>query len=113
MGRERNKRSRSIASRSQPDIFNLKDIARLSRLLGRPEAALAIIEPIAKDLKSKDTPDGYISAEYGQCLVAVGRADEAKPYLVEAYGILSKDDYMMKYEPDQLRHIKELAGAAD
>jgi tetratricopeptide (TPR) repeat protein len=93
-----------------PDIFNLKDIARLNRLLGHADKALTIIEPIAKDLKSKGQPDGYISAEYGQCLVAVGRADEAKPYLTEAYEILKSDDYMVKYEPDELRHLNELAG---
>ncbi len=94
----------------QPDIFNLKDIARMNRLLNHPDVALSIIEPIAKDLKSKRQPDGYISAEYGQCLVAMKRIDEAKPYLIEAYETLSKDDYMTWYEPDELEHIRQLAG---
>jgi hypothetical protein len=61
-------------------------------------------------LKARHQPDGYISAEYGQCLAAVGRTDEARPYLVEAYERLSKDDYMVKNEPEELQRIKELAG---
>jgi tetratricopeptide (TPR) repeat protein len=97
----------------KPDMYTRKDIARMERLLGRTDAALAVIEPIARDLKAKNQADGYISAEYGQCLAAVGRAGEAKPFLVEAYERLSKDDYMVKYEPEELRHIKQLAGIGD
>jgi tetratricopeptide (TPR) repeat protein len=94
----------------QPDMFNQKDIARLNPLLGRPEKALTIIEPIAKELQSKGTPDGYIGAEYGQCLAAGGRADEAKPCLAEAYEILPHDEDMTRNEPDELARLKELAG---
>lgn len=94
----------------EPDIFTMKDIARMNRLLGRLDVALAIIEPIAKDLKSKNQPDGYISAEYGQCLAAVGRQDDARPFLIEAFQMLSKDNYMVKNEPEELQRIKESAG---
>ena len=73
-------------------------------------AALEIIEPIALDLKSKKTPNGYISAEYGQCLHEVGRQAEAKPYLKEAFKMLSNDLYMVRCEPDELQHLKELTG---
>jgi tetratricopeptide (TPR) repeat protein len=94
----------------EPDVFNLKDIARMNRLLDKPHIALPIIEPIAKDLKSKKQPDGYISAEYGLCLIAVERTDDAKPYLIEAYEILCKDPYMLKNEPNELKRLWELAG---
>lgn len=94
----------------EPDIFNLKDIARMNRLLGKPQASLPVIEPIAKDLESKHKPNGYIDAEYGQCLAALGRGDEAKPWLRRAYAELSKDPYMVRYEPDELDRIKRLAG---
>jgi hypothetical protein len=97
----------------EPDIYNLKDIARMNRLLKKAELGLKTIEPVAKDLASKKTPDGYISAEYGQCLMALGRKDEAKPYLVEAYKILSKDEYMVKYEQAELQQIKTLAEIRD
>jgi len=92
------------------DIYTTKDIARMNRMLGHPDVALKLIEPVAKDLKSHGKPDGYISAEYGQCLYAMGRRDEARPFLVEAYQLLSKDDYMVKNEPEELKHIKELSG---
>jgi tetratricopeptide (TPR) repeat protein len=108
------KRAQWFHDRSkEPDIFTLKDIARMNRLLNRPAAALAIIEPIAKDLADKKQPDGYVSAEYGQCLAALGRKGEAKPHLVEAFRILSNDENMVKYESDELQQIKQLAEIRD
>lgn len=92
------------------DIYTKEDIARMNRLLGRLDAALSMIEPVALELKSNKQPDGYISAEYGQCLAAMGRSAEAAPYLVEACEKLSKDDYMIRYEPEELRTLERLAG---
>jgi len=105
------KRANWFKDRGQrPDIYTVKDVARMNRLLGRSDIALATIEPVAKNLKAKKRSDGYISAEYGQCLLAAGRTDEAKPFLVEAYELLSKDDDMVKNEPEELQRIKQLAG---
>jgi hypothetical protein len=82
----------------------------MNRLLGRPKVALPLIEPIAKDLASKHKPNGYIDAEYGQCLAALGRGDEAKPWLRRAFAELSKDPYMVRYEPDELDRIERPTG---
>lgn len=94
----------------EPDIFTLKDIAKMKRELGNVAEALAIIEPIARQLQSRGESDGYISAEYGQCLAALGRRDEARPILAHAFEELSKDDYMVRHEPEELQQLKALAG---
>lgn len=94
------------------DMYTTKDIAKMRRLLGQYEQALALIEPVARDLKTNGKNDGYISAEYGKCLLAVGRADEALPNLKEAYDALTDDPYMMQHEPEELARLKRLAGAS-
>ncbi len=94
----------------EPDMYTQKDIAKMLRMLGRLDEGLALIEPIALDLRAKKCGDGYISAEYGQCLLAAGRGEEAKPYLIEAYETLSKDPYMVSTEPAELSRLRLLAG---
>ena len=90
-------------------MYTQKDIAKMLRLLGRAAEALTLIEPIALNLRTKQSGDGYINAEYGQCLLAAGREDEAKPYLIEAYEMLSHDPYMVSKEPAELENLKLLA----
>jgi tetratricopeptide (TPR) repeat protein len=93
----------------EPDIYTTKDIAKMLRLLGRGGEALVMIEPVALELASKHAADGYISAEYGECLLAAGRGGEATPYLAEAHELLSKDPYMVSNEPGELRRLQSLA----
>lgn len=52
--------------------------------------------------------DGYVFEEIGECLLALGRADEAKSHFVLAYDELRKDEYLAEREPERLKRLKEL-----
>src|ERR1019366_8805754 len=70
-------------------IYAKKDVAKMLRLLGRGEEALAVIEPVARELKGKGQSDGYIAAEYGECLLVLGRVEEGERELEEAKRLLA------------------------
>jgi predicted negative regulator of RcsB-dependent stress response len=84
-------------------------VARVLRSLGRLDEALAIQQVLRSDLK-EDENDAYIEEELGECLLALGRSEDAKPHFAAAYAVLGQDDYLMKYESERLKRLKELAG---
>ena len=96
-----------IASGQEPDIYTVKDEARATRLLGRPEESLAMVQPWAEKLKEQGEENGWISEELAESLHALGRMGEAKPHFVKAYELLSADDYCQKYEQKKLKRLKE------
>jgi hypothetical protein len=52
--------------------------------------------------------DGYVFEEIGECLLALNREVEARPYFSKAYEILASDAWLAEQEPDRLARIKEL-----
>ncbi len=91
-------------------------VARGLRSLGKVKEALAMqhaiideyyseVDPAAADLDPTSI-DGYVVEEIGECLWALGKEEEAKPYLANAYKILSQDDWMVKNEKDRLDSLK-------
>jgi tetratricopeptide (TPR) repeat protein len=65
-------------------------IAKTLRLLGRVEEALAI----QRELEEPVTGDGFVEEEIGECLYALGRSEEAKPYFAKAYALLAQDEWV-------------------
>ena len=59
--------------------------------------------------KHRKSPDGWISAEYAECLAAVGRSAEAKTYAAEAYELLKDDRWIQKNDPAMLERLQKLA----
>lgn len=59
-------------------------VARCFRSLGRVEEALVIQERLLDEWERAGEPDLYVFEELGECLVALGRGDEAKPYFDDA-----------------------------
>lgn len=87
------------------DPYALKDQSRMLRALNKPQDALAVIEPLVKNRKE---PDGWLSAEYAECLHALDRKAEAKRYAAEAYELLKNDGWIKKNDPamlDRLLHF--------
>jgi tetratricopeptide (TPR) repeat protein len=65
-------------------------VAKTLRLLGRVEEALAI----QRDLKDPTGGDGFVEEELAECLYALGRIEEARPYFAKAYELLSQDEWV-------------------
>lgn len=95
----------------KPDAIRVAKwmVARVLRSLGRLDEALTLQQALAADAQAAGDSDPYIQEELGECLLAMGRADAAKAHFAAAYAVLGKDDYLMKYEGERLKRMRELA----
>lgn len=97
---------RDIRWFDEQELYERVRIARYSigktyRAMGRYEEALA--------LQQKLTPDGYVNEEIGECLLALGRPEEAKSYFARAYELLSKNEWLVANEPQRLQRMRDLS----
>lgn len=79
-------------------------VARCLRSLGRVEDALAIQE----ELHASGESDGYVEEELGECLLALGRAEKAKPHFASAHALLSQDHWFVANEAPRLERLYSL-----
>lgn len=84
-------------------------VARTYRSLGRVEEALTIQKDLESEIEEKglDT-DGYVLEEIGECLLLLGRQDEARPYFARAYEHLSRDRWLAANQAERLERLKRL-----
>ena len=85
-------------------------MARTLRSLDRVEDALAIQEELHRELAEAKEEDGYVCEELGECLLRLGRGEEARPHLAKAYELLSRDPWLSENEPERIARLKELGG---
>lgn len=85
-------------------------VAKLQRLLGRVDEALATQQSLAAELAAAGEIDGYTREELAECLLAVGRGEEARTHFARAHDLLSKDPWFPKDETARLDRLKRLAG---
>lgn len=85
-------------------------VGKALRALGRVEEALALQRSAQVEMEKANEPDGYVYEELGECLLAQKHPDEARPFFVKAYALLSNDKDLVSSEPKRLRRLKELAG---
>ena len=90
-------------------MYTQKDIARMLRGLGRTGDALETIRPIYETLEVKQQPDGWIDEEMAECLLATGRAEEARSLFGRAYETLRKDRWVIRNDPAKLERLKKMA----
>lgn len=89
-------------------------VARSLRSLGRVEEALAAQrELLAEQERDGAATDGYVLEEIAECLLALGRGDEASPYFARAYGALSEDPWLPENEPDRVERLRRLGAPAE
>ncbi len=86
-------------------------IARCLRSLGRFEDALAIQEALWKETEAAGASDGFVREELGECLLALGRAPEARAHFAAAHALLSKDAGLATNEAPRLERMRGLAAA--
>ena len=85
-------------------------VARCLRSMGKVEEALEMQLALrGKDSEMYSCEDGYNSEEIGECLLALNRVDESKPYFKRAFEQLSKDKWVQANEQDKLDRLKLLS----
>ena len=83
-------------------------IARCLRSLNRVEEALAAQRELEKQIADAENPDGYVYEELAECLHALGRTGEARPYFRRAHELLSKDAWLVESEPERIERLRDL-----
>ena len=83
-------------------------MGRTLRSLGRAEEALALQRTLLAEWEAAGEAGPYVLEEIAECLLALGRSDEARPFFARAHTELSKDDWLVKNEPGRLRRLAEL-----
>lgn len=84
-------------------------VARTLRSMGRVEEALEKQRILHEENKTMDRPDPYVSEEIGECLLALGKGDEAQPHFAQAYEALSQDEWLKDQEPERIERLKALS----
>ena len=84
-------------------------VARCIRALGRPADALAIQERLVAETADAGEPEsGFGAEEIGECLLELGRGDEARPHFARAADLLSADAWLVEHEPDRIARLRRL-----
>ncbi len=84
-------------------------VARCLRSLNRVEEALSKQMALKDEFETAGETDGYVFEEIGECLLALNRAEEARPYFAKAYDALSQDPWLIKDEPARIKRLKKLS----
>jgi tetratricopeptide (TPR) repeat protein len=88
-------------------------VARCLRSLGRSDDALRGQEALLAESRQTAEEDGFIFEELGECLLALGRDAEARPWLARAYAVLARDPWLAEREPARLDRLRQLGNTGD
>lgn len=88
-------------------------VARALRSLGRIDEALAIQQALRDEHARDGAQRGYVEEEIGECLLALGRSDEAQPYFACAYAELAQDRWLAANEGARLDRLRRLGAPGD
>src|SRR6185503_1528392 len=83
-------------------------VARTLRSLNRVEEALSKQIALKEEFETAGEVDGFVFEEIGECLLALNRKEEARPYFAKAYEVLSQDEWLAEQESGRLLRLKEL-----
>jgi len=86
-------------------------VARCLRSMGRVDEALTQQQALLAETGSQN--DGYVYEEIGECLLALNKAEEARPYFKQAYTLLSQDPRLAENEAARLARLKELSQSSE
>jgi len=85
-------------------------VARCLRSLNRLDEALSKQLALHAEFESAGETDGFVFEEIGECLLALQRGEEAKPYFAKAYEVLSRDVWLVENEAERITRLKQLGG---
>jgi len=84
-------------------------IARCLRSRGDIESALEEQQSLLAELDALGETDGYVFEEIGECLLALGRGEDARPFFHTAHSELSRNGRLRADEPQRLERLRSLA----
>jgi tetratricopeptide (TPR) repeat protein len=84
-------------------------IAKTHRMQGSFETALSMQQAQLAELEAQGRTGGFVFEELAECLYALNRAEEAKPFFAKAHGALSKDIWLKADEPERLERLLALS----
>ena len=98
-------------AQNQPEKIRIAKwcVGRTLRSLNRLPEALAIQQALLTDFKPQAKPSGYTYEEMGECLMALGRVAEARPYFAQAHAELSQIGWLVEAEPERLERLRVLS----
>ncbi len=85
-------------------------VGRTYRSLHRLDEALALQQALLAEYQGVGQTDGFVYEEIGECLLALGRGDEARPYFAQAHAELAQLDWLAADEPERITRLERLAG---
>ncbi len=83
-------------------------VARTLRSLHRLDDALALQQTLLAEFEGVGQTDGFVFEEIGECLLALERREEARPYFAQAYAELFQLDWLVADEPERIARLAEL-----
>lgn len=84
-------------------------IGRSLRALGEIKTALARQKALlARREKQHLAPDGQVYEEIGECLLSLGKPEQASPYFARAWELLSADAGLSRRETGRLERLRAL-----
>lgn len=86
-------------------------VGRCLRSMGRFEEALANQRANSASAAAAGDGDGFVEEELGECLLALGRGEEARNHFASAFQQLSNDRWLVQNEPDRMTRLERLASA--
>ena len=101
-------RFHEASGRAVPLRIGRYSVAKTLRLMGRVDESLAIQRQVLKATEDQNDPDGYVHEELAECLLALGKGDEARGEFARAYELLSKDPWFPPAEAARLERIRRL-----
>lgn len=82
---------------------------KVCRAMGQLDEALEIQQGLLPHPERQgDASEGYTREEIAECLHALGRTDEAKPYFKRAHELLSGDAWLVANEAERLARMESL-----
>lgn len=93
----------------QPETIRIAKwcVGRTLRSLERTEEALEIHEMLLEEYAGLGRTDGFVFEEMAECLLALDREEEARPFFAKAYAELSQLDWL---EPERIARLQKLGG---
>jgi len=88
-------------------------VARALRALGRLDEALQQQDVLYAEHQAAGSKDGFVCEELAECLLALGRGQEARPWFEKAHAALSQDPWLAEKEPARIQRLKEMSEQRD